>query len=59
MKHIKGLYVTLVLLTFINLSNITIFSGTYSGIAMFLSLGVFIIGTAFYVNAKGLKVSEK
>lgn len=58
MKYIHGLYISFVIIFFIQLSSATIFDDKYSGIAVFISLGVFIIGCAFYVNAKRLKVSE-
>ncbi|MGN5650335.1 hypothetical protein [Bacillus sp. Brlt_9] len=59
MKYINGLYVSLVLMMFVILLNTTVFNNEYSGIAMFISLGIFLIGSAFFVNAKRLKVSEK
>ena len=59
MKYINGLYISLVIIFFVQLTNMTIFDDGYSGIATYISLGVFIIGTAFFVNAKRLKVSEK
>lgn len=59
MKYIKGLYMTLVLMMFINLLSTTVFNDKYSGITMFISLGIFIIGSAFFVNAKRLNINEK
>lgn len=59
MKYINGLYISLALIFVVNLASITIFDDEYSGIAMFVSLGIFIIGSAFFVNAKRLKISEK
>lgn len=59
MRYIKGLYVSLVLMMIAILVNTTIFNDEFSGIAMFVSLGVFIVGTAFYVNARQLKVSDE
>lgn len=59
MKYINGLYISLVIIFFIQLASTTIFDDSYSGIATFISLGVFIIGNVFFVNAKRLKVSEK
>jgi len=58
-KYINGLYISLVIIFFVQLASMTIFNDSYSGIATFISLGVFIIGTAFFVNAKRLRVSEK
>ncbi|MFJ8460554.1 MULTISPECIES: hypothetical protein [Lysinibacillus] len=55
MKYNKGLYVSLVLMLFVILVNTTIFDDEYSGIAMFVCLGIFIMGTAFFINTKQLK----
>lgn len=52
MKDINGLYTSLVIIVLIQLANMTIFDDRYSGIAMFISVGVFIVGTAFFVNVK-------
>lgn len=59
MKFLNGLYVSLVLMMFVILTNTTVFKDEYSGIAMFISLGIFIIGTGFYVSAKQLKANDK
>ncbi|MDY0393935.1 hypothetical protein ACFSMW_16305 [Virgibacillus halophilus] len=59
MKYINGLYLSLVIIYFVQLASMTIFDDSYSGIATYISLGVFIIGTAFFINAKRLKVNEK
>lgn len=50
---------TLFLIFIINLVSTTIFDDKYSGIAIFISLGVFIIGNAFFINAKQLIISER
>ncbi|MCR8643627.1 hypothetical protein NV379_13300 [Paenibacillus sp. N1-5-1-14] len=55
MKYIKGLYVSLVLMMLVNLVDTTIFDNEYSGIAMFVCLGIFLIGTAFFINTRQLK----
>ncbi|MFJ8356082.1 hypothetical protein [Bacillus paramycoides] len=59
MKYINGLYISLILMMFINLLNTTIFDNKYSGITMYLSSVIFTIGSAFFINAKRLKISEK
>ncbi|MED1407147.1 hypothetical protein P4U07_31285 [Bacillus mycoides] len=59
MKYINGLYISLILMMFINLLNTTIFDNKYSGITMYISSVIFIIGSAFFINAKQLKISEK
>lgn len=55
MKYIKGLYAPLALMMFVVLVSTTIFDDEYSGIAMFVCLGIFILGTAFFINTKQLK----
>jgi len=55
LKYIKGLYISLVLMMLVILVNTTIFDDEYSGIAMFVCLGIFIMGTAFFINTKKLK----
>ncbi|EOP32675.1 hypothetical protein RVY75_30145 (plasmid) [Bacillus mycoides] len=59
MKYIKGLYISLILMVFVNLLNTTIFDNEYSGITMYISSVIFVIGSAFFINAKRLKISEK
>ncbi len=59
MKHIKGLYVSLVLMMLVILINTTIFDDEYSGITMFVCLGIFIMGTAFFINTKQIKKLDK
>ncbi|QDQ00893.1 hypothetical protein FOH38_10700 [Lysinibacillus fusiformis] len=51
----EGLYVTLVLMMLVILVSATILDDEYSGIAMFVCLGLFLIGTTFYINTKQLK----
>lgn len=48
MKTITGLYIIIILMQFITLTNITLFNGEWNGIAMALSTALFIAGTAFY-----------
>ncbi|MEK4091618.1 hypothetical protein MKZ08_13260 [Viridibacillus sp. FSL R5-0477] len=55
MKYIKGLYVSLVLMMLVILVNTTVFEDEYSGIAMFICLGIFLMGTTFFINAKQIK----
>lgn len=54
MKYMKGLYVTLALMMLVILVSITIFDDKYSGISMFICLGLFLIGSTFFINAKQL-----
>lgn len=55
MKYIYGLYASLVIVFLVQLANMTIFDDSYSGIATFISLGVFIIGTAFFCECNTVK----
>ncbi|MFJ7648432.1 hypothetical protein ACIQ1H_12795 [Lysinibacillus sp. NPDC097279] len=55
MKYMKGLYVTLALMMLVILVSTTIFDDKYSGISMFICLGLFLIGSTFFINAKQLK----
>ncbi|UOQ83559.1 hypothetical protein [Gracilibacillus salinarum] len=59
MKYINGLYISLVLIMAVILINTTVFNDKYSGIAMFVSLGIFIVGNAFFISARQLKGNEK
>lgn len=53
MRAITGLYIIVILMHFIWLTNFTLLNGEWSGIAMWLSTGLFIGGTAFYlINRK-------
>lgn len=55
LKDIKGLYVSLVLMMVVILVNTTLFDAEYSGIAMFICLGIFVMGTLFFINTKQVK----
>ncbi|WP_166462395.1 hypothetical protein [Psychrobacillus vulpis] len=57
MRAITGLYIVIVLMQFITLTNITLFNGEWNGIALWLSTGLFIAGTAFYVMNRKTKRS--
>lgn len=59
MKYILGMYVSLVLMMIAILVNTTIFDGEYYGISTFICLGIYIVGTACFINAKQLKVSDE
>ena len=52
MKEIMGLYVILTAIYFVNLTNITLFNAELNGIAMWLSTGLFIAGTAYYLMSR-------
>ncbi|AIF42162.1 hypothetical protein [Virgibacillus sp. SK37] len=59
MKYINGLYASFVLMMIVILVNTTIFDDEYSGIFTYICLGIFIVGNAFFINAKRLKKSEE
>jgi hypothetical protein len=58
MKPITGLYIIIILMQFITLTNITLFNGDWNGIAMWINTGLFIAGTAFYSLNRKEKVSK-
>lgn len=52
MKAITGLYIMLAAMHLVHLTNMTLFKGEWDGIAMWLSTGLFIGGTAYYLMNK-------
>jgi hypothetical protein len=52
MRFLTGLYIVIALMVFVNLSNEYIFDGEYSGIAIWVMMGLFILGTAFFINGR-------
>ena len=52
MKFIKAMYVVMGLMLFVNLTNVTIFQNNYAGISLWICLILFILGTAFFINAR-------
>lgn len=51
MKFLKGLYVVMALMVFVNLSSEFIFDGAYSAIASWAIVMLFVLGTVFFANA--------
>lgn len=51
MNQLKGLYISLILIMLVNLTNFSFFGDDYSGIAMMLTVVLFIIATLFFINA--------
>lgn len=49
MEEITGLHIILIAIFFVNLTNIKLFNGKCNGIAMWLSSGLFIAGTAYFL----------
>ena len=52
MKYVTAMYVTMAMMLVINLVNTTFFTGAYDGITVWLCIGLFVLGTIFFVNAK-------
>lgn len=52
MKEITGLYIIITAIFLVNLTNITLFNGEWNGIAMWLSVGLFIAGTAYFLMSR-------
>lgn len=52
MKFIVGMYVVLVLFMAVNLLSVFVFNDTYSGVAVWICLLLFLLGTVFYINAR-------
>ncbi|WP_139993280.1 hypothetical protein [Kurthia sp. Dielmo] len=52
MKEIKGLYVILVAMFFVNLTNMTLFNNEWNGIAMWLNTVLFVASTAYFLLSK-------
>lgn len=52
MKEIKGLYVILVAMFFVNLTNMTLFNNEWNSIAMWLNTVLFVAGTAYFLLSK-------
>lgn len=47
----RGLYISICLMHFVILSNITIFNGEWNGITMWLCTGIFLVATALFISA--------
>ncbi|KOF10208.1 hypothetical protein AC739_10690 [Planococcus glaciei] len=52
MKSIIGMYTVLVLFMAVTFLSVYVFNDQYSGIATWICLLLFLVGTAFYVNAR-------
>lgn len=59
MKFVNGLYLSLVLIMLVFLTNTTIFNDAYSGIAMFVSLIIFLAGNICFINAKQFQKQDE
>lgn len=52
LQGIIGLYIILLSLYFVNLTNITLFNGKWDGIGIWLNTGLFIAGTAYFLMSR-------
>lgn len=52
MKFVKGLYITMIAMVIVNLTNEVILDGAYSAIASWLTVMLFLLGTVFFANAR-------
>ncbi|MFJ8262059.1 hypothetical protein ACIQ4I_08910 [Rummeliibacillus sp. NPDC094406] len=47
------LYIVIVLMQFVVLTNVTLFHSKWNGFMMFICTGLFILGTYFYLKGTG------
>jgi len=52
LRFVKGLYIILAMIVFVNLISEFILKGEYSAIASWIMVMLFLVGTIFFVNAK-------
>ncbi|WP_413365869.1 hypothetical protein [Lysinibacillus sp. 3P01SB] len=52
MNFLKGLYVVMIMMVFVNLGSEFILDGEYSAIASWIILMLFLLGTIFFANAR-------
>ncbi len=52
MKFVKGMYVVLILFMIVNFLSVFVFDDDYSGIASWMNVLLFLLGSVFYVNAR-------
>ncbi|SDI46057.1 hypothetical protein SAMN04487975_11780 [Planococcus glaciei] len=52
MKFVKGMYVILVLFMTVNFLSVFVFNDTYSSIASWINVLLFLLGSVFYINAR-------
>lgn len=52
MKFVKGMYVVLILFMVVNFLSAFVFDDDYSGIASWMNVLLFLLGSVFYVNAR-------
>ncbi len=52
MKFVKGMYVVLILFMVVNFLSVFVFDDDYSGIASWMNVLLFLLGSVFYINAR-------
>ena len=52
MKFVKGMYIVLILFMIVNFLSVFVFDDDYSGIASWMNVLLFLLGSVFYVNAR-------
>jgi ABC-type xylose transport system permease subunit len=52
MKFVKGMYVILILFMTVNFFSVFVFNDAYSGIASWINVLLFLLGSIFYINAR-------
>lgn len=52
MKFVKGMYVILILFMIVNFLSVFVFGDNYSGIASWVNVLLFLLGSLFYINAR-------
>lgn len=53
-----GFYILFAILYLVNLANLTLFKGEWNGLTMWLSTGLFIIGTVYYIVSRTDKAKQ-
>ena len=52
MKFVKGMYTVLILFMVVNFLSVFLFDDEYSGIASWVNVLLFLLGSACYINAR-------
>ena len=58
MKTSTGLFILIVIMHFVSLSNITLFDGRWNGLVMWLNTGLFMAAIAFYFMGRANSKSK-
>lgn len=52
MRFLQGMYVILILFMVVNFLSVFVLSDNYSGVASWMNVSLFLLGSVFYVNAR-------